>query len=147
MPFADSKTKTKTKREIYPYQNRGKSRLGVMKVLIVEDNKALIWLLKEVLENEGIHYVKTAENGNEGYSVFLSFKPDIILTDIEMPLKNGLEMIRNIRKLQPFIRTIYMSADPAKYKSLLNEEMAIYKADFVNKPFSVSKIMELISEG
>jgi len=117
-----------------------------MKVLIVEDNKALIRLLKKILENEGTCHVKTAENGDEGYAAFLSFKPDIILTDIEMPVKNGLQMIRDIRMLHPRIKTIYMSADPDRYRSLLEEEKTKYKASFLNKPFSCSKIIELIYE-
>ena len=118
----------------------------MIKVLIVEDNKALIRLLKEMLEGEGIYYVKTAQNGDEGYGAFLRFKPDVILTDIEMPVKNGPDMIRDIRMLDPRIKTIYMSADPSRYRSFLEEEKIKYQASFLNKPFSGSKVIELINE-
>jgi len=118
----------------------------VIKVLIVEDNSALIRLLKQTLENEGIYHVKTAKNGEEGYVAFLSFKPNIILTDIEMPVKNGLDMMRDIRMRQPLIKTIYMSADPDRYRSILEEEKIKYQASFLDKPFSSSQITELINE-
>jgi len=118
----------------------------VIKVLIVEDNNALIRLLKQMFESEGIYRVKTAKNGDEGYVAFLSFKPDIILTDIEMPVKNGLDMMRDIRMRQPWIKTIYMSADPDRYRSFLDEEKTKYRASFLDKPFSGSKVIELINE-
>jgi len=63
-------------------------------------------LIKEMMESEGIYRVKTARNSKEGYRVSLHFKPDIILTDIRMPGKNGFEMVRAIRIHNPSIRVI-----------------------------------------
>ena len=51
----------------------------MIKVLIVDDDEALAGLIKEMIEQMGIYRVKTAVNGEEGYEVFLHFKPDIIL--------------------------------------------------------------------
>jgi len=117
-----------------------------MKVLIVDDNKALIGLIREKLEEEGFYNIRTAENGKEGYLAFLSFEPDIILTDIEMPLKNGIEMMRDIRLVQPWIKTVYMSADIYRYRSFLEEEKTKYKAKFLDKPFTCFNITELFGE-
>jgi CheY-like chemotaxis protein len=119
---------------------------GMMRVLIVDDNEALTGLLKEMLETEGIYRVKTAENGEDGYVAFLHFKPDVILTDIEMPVKNGLEMVKDIRAHNPGIRTIYMSADLNRYRSFLEEELTKYKANLLDKPFSCSGVIGLLNE-
>lgn len=114
-----------------------------MKILIVDDNEILTSLMKEILEKEENYQVKTAEDGEEGYTAFLSFNPDIILTDIEMPVKNGFEMIREIRKHNPHIKTIYMSADLNRYRAFLEKEKIRYNANFVDKPFNFSRMMGL----
>lgn len=118
----------------------------MVKVLIVEDNEAIIKLIMEILEKDGSYDVKTAHNGVEGYAAFRIFNPDIILTDIEMPRGNGLEMIRNIRLLHPRVKTIYMSADLNRYRSILEEEKTRYKARLLNKPFSSSMMIGLFHE-
>ena len=118
----------------------------MMKVLIVDDNEDLTGLIKEMIEREGIYRVKTAANGEEGYEVFLHFKPDIILTDIRMPVKNGLEMVRDIRTHNPGIKTIYMSADLNRYRTLLEEEQARYRAGFLEKPFDIFELENLLYE-
>jgi len=118
----------------------------MVKVLIVDDNEVLTGLIKEMLEIEGINDVKTAENGEEGYITFLYFRPDIILTDIEMPVKNGLEMVKDIRAHHPRIKTIYMSSDLNRYRTLLEDEKTKYKAKLLNKPFSPFEVMGFIHE-
>ena len=121
-------------------------RSRMIKVLIVDDSEVLIGLMKEMLETEGLYHVKTAKNGVEGYLTSIQFKPDVIITDIEMPVKNGLEMVRDIRVYQPDIKTIYMSADLSRYRTLLEDEISKYKATLLNKPFSLSEVIGLFCE-
>ena len=115
----------------------------MMKVLIVDDDEALAGLIKEMIEGMGIYRVKTAANGEEGYKVFFHFKPDIILTDIQMPVKNGLEMVRDIRNYDPGIKTIYMSGNMSRFRTCLEEEKTKYKASLLEKPFSYSRLTGL----
>ncbi len=119
---------------------------GIMKVLIVDDNEGLRTLMKEFLEEAGTYRVKTAVNGREGYLASLHFRPDVVLTDIEMPVKNGIDMVREIRVHHPGIKTIYMSGDLGRYRILLEKEKGEHKADCLNKPFSLSKVMGLFRE-
>jgi CheY-like chemotaxis protein len=121
-------------------------RTCMMRVLIVDDNEDLTALIKEMMEREGIYRVKTAANGEEGYAVFLQFKPDIIITDIQMPVKNGLEMVRDIRAHHPGIKIIYMSADLNRYRTLLEDEKTKYRATLLDKPFSCSRVRGLLHE-
>ena len=124
----------------------GSGKKNMMKVLIVDDEEALADLIKEMIEREGIYRVKTAANGEEGYEVFLHFKPDIILTDIRMPGKNGLEMVRDIRAHNPSIRVIYMSGCLSRFRSLLEDEEKKHQASFLTKPFSRFELLGLLSE-
>ena len=108
----------------------------MMKILIVDDDKTIAGFLSEMIEEEGVYRVATAANGAEGYELSLQFKPDIVITDIQMPMKNGLEMVSEIRNHDPAIRTIYMSGDLDQYRTLLEEEKMKYHANFIEKPFS-----------
>ncbi|MDO9529370.1 MAG: response regulator [Syntrophales bacterium] len=124
----------------------GSGKKNMIKVLIVDDEEALADFMKEMVERVGIYRVKTAANGEEGYEVFLQFKPDIILTDIQMPGKNGLEMVRDIRVHHPRIKTIYMSADLKRYQTRLEGEKMKYQASFLEKPFPIFALLGLLSE-
>jgi len=115
-----------------------------LKILIVDDNQYLVFLLKWMLENEG-HEVRSANNGMDGYSAYLLFNPDLILTDIQMPGKNGLELIKEIRRHDPEVRAIYMSGDFSEYWSPLEEEKENYHVGILEKPFSKHQLMHLLS--
>ena len=118
----------------------------MLRILIVDDNSGFISLLKEMLEEEGRCRVATAGNGEDGYRTFLRFRPDVILTDIEMPLKNGLEMVKKIRMCCPRIKIIYMSGHLKRYREVLEKEIKEYKASLIDKPFSFSKVVRMFDE-
>jgi CheY-like chemotaxis protein len=69
-----------------------------LKVLVVEDEEITRWMLKKMIENEGF-VVQDAENGEIGLKMFKSFKPDIVFSDISMPVMDGLKMLEEIRKI------------------------------------------------
>ncbi len=115
-----------------------------MKVLIVDDNQDLAFLLKWMLEDEG-YEVRAAKDGQDGYFTYLLFSPDLVLTDIQMPDKNGLELIKEIRCHNPAVRTIYMSGDLSQYLSPLEEEKEKYHVGVLEKPFSKEELMHLLN--
>jgi len=116
-----------------------------MKVLIVDDNQDLASLIKLMLEDEG-YEVKSAKDGQDGYSTYLLFHPDLVLTDIQMPEKNGLELMEYIRSHNPSVKTIYMSADLSRYWLPLEEERKKYHVGVLEKPFSKDELMSLVSQ-
>ena len=115
-----------------------------MKILIVDDNQDLAFLITWMLEDEG-YEVKSAKNGRDGYSTYLLFNPDLVLTDIQMPEKNGLELIKEIRCHNPSVRTIYMSGDLSQYGPPLEEEKEKYHVGVLEKPFSRHELISLLS--
>lgn len=116
-----------------------------MKILIVDDNQELTFLIKWMLEDEGFE-VRSAKNGEDGYLAYLLFNPDIVLTDIQMPEKNGLELMGHIRSHNPMVRTIYMSGDLGPYWLPLEEERKKYHVGILEKPFSRNELMSLICQ-
>lgn len=119
--------------------------MGKTKLLIVDDNQDLAVLLKIMLEDEG-YEVKLAKDGWDGYRSYLLFAPDLIITDIQMPMKNGLELMEVVRAHNPKARAIYMSGDPSSFQSLLEEEKKRYQVSLLQKPFSKVELMRLLSE-
>jgi CheY-like chemotaxis protein len=65
-------------------------------------------MLKKMLEREG-HEIETATNGKEGIELFEKGKPDLLITDIIMPEKEGLETILQLRKRFPDLKIIAIS--------------------------------------
>lgn len=85
-----------------------------------------------------------AGDGAAGYGTYLLFRPDLVISDIEMPEKSGLEMAAHLRAHNPGIEVIYMSADLDRYRSQLEEEKRKYGVGLLQKPFSRMELMRLL---
>ncbi|MGA2963648.1 MAG: response regulator [Candidatus Korobacteraceae bacterium] len=78
------------------------------KVLAVDDDEAVLTLLLNVLEGAG-YEVSTAQDGAEALRMAQTQPLDLVLTDLVMPNRDGIEVIRSIRKQQPNLRIIAIS--------------------------------------
>jgi DNA-binding response OmpR family regulator len=67
------------------------------KLLFVEDDVTFSYVIKNSLELSGKYEIQTASDGKEGLEMYRSFDPDVIVTDIEMPILDGMEMVKKIR--------------------------------------------------
>ena len=114
------------------------------KILIVDDNQCVALVLQVMLEDEGYNVI-VARDGKEGYLAYLTFEPDLVITDIQMPLKSGIELIQLIRHSNPGVKAIYMSGDPGKFRAALEDEKARHHACFLPKPFSKNDLIRSIS--
>lgn len=81
------------------------------KVLIVDDNDIQIKSLQCYItwEKYGVTEMKVAYNGREGVELAKEFKPDIVIADVEMPLLNGIDMVKEITAEMPWVKTIFIS--------------------------------------
>lgn len=66
------------------------------KILIVEDDPNFVAILKEKFTGEGF-LVFTAQDGKEGFNVSKKEKPDLIISDVLLPIQNGIDMIKKIK--------------------------------------------------
>ncbi len=80
-----------------------------LSILIVEDDPTLSSQLQEYLEMF-FSQVYLATNGVDGYNKYINFKPNIIISDINMPLKNGIELVQKIRAKDNDTEIIVISA-------------------------------------
>lgn len=116
-----------------------------MKVLVVDDNRVLAHSIQEILENEGVE-VMSAYDGKAGYAAYLLFQPDLVITDIQMPRANGLEMMAQIRAHNPMVKTVYMSGNINAFQTLLEGEKERYPVIVFEKPFSMKSLTMLVLE-
>ena len=105
------------------------------RVLVVDDDENFGQIIAETLMAAG-YEVQTADDGLHGYLRYLDQQPDIVLTDIQMPELDGLEMIRCIRTINPNVKAIYISGAISQYRDALKTEGRRYGAMVLNKPFS-----------
>ena len=117
--------------------------LKTLKILIVEDEKRLAQLLKDAISDHFFSVI-IAKDGNEGLKKFKTFKPDIIITDIMMPLCDGLDMTIKIKELDSFIPIIILSAHSDKEKLLKAIDVGISK--YFIKPFDPDEVIEHINK-
>lgn len=119
--------------------------INYRKVLVVDDDRLLGYVIQAILEGEGFE-VRTASDGEEGYSTCLLFRPEIVVADIWMPRKSGLEMMEQIRTQRPEIKTIYMSGELNQARLRLDEEQKKFCISILKKPFSREELTRLIFE-
>jgi CheY-like chemotaxis protein len=120
-------------------------RVKYMKILVVDDNRQIILITTAMLERER-HHVWSADNSSDGYAKFLDTDPDLIITDIQMPSKNGFELMEEIRSHNPDIKTIYMSGNIDLFHRKLEHEKQHYQTHMLPKPFRRSDLIQKISE-
>ena len=116
-----------------------------MKILVVDDTRIIVSVVEAILMQER-HTVFTAHDGREGCAAFGACRPDMIITDIEMPWQDGLSMMTTIRRAQPVIPALYMTGNPGPYQHLLNEEIERHGAGLINKPFTRSELLCSVTE-
>ncbi len=78
------------------------------KILVLDDEPSILLMIKKMLEKAG-HEVEIALNGKEGMKLFEKNRPDLLITDIIMPEKEGLETIFELRKSCPELKIIAIS--------------------------------------
>ncbi len=79
-------------------------------ILIVDDSKMARMTLTKTVVALGYNVIAEAIDGLDGCKKYQEHKPDLIITDIEMPNMNGLEMIEMIKRLNPSVQTIVVSS-------------------------------------
>ena len=114
------------------------------KVLVVDDDCFMSDLMTEFLSESG-HECFSALNGLAGVELFGKIKPDVVVTDIDMPIRNGLWLIEEIRKVDRQVPIIVVSG--LDYDSPSNKfESAIELGANIclEKPFAASEFSKAI---
>ena len=111
-----------------------------MRLLIVDDEKNTRNVLRNFIpwQELGIEEIREAKNGKEALSIAEEFAPDIVLSDVRMPMMNGLEFAKNYRLKDENTRFIFLSA--YSDREYLKEAIKLRAISYVEKPINLSLI-------
>jgi CheY-like chemotaxis protein len=109
------------------------------KILVIEDDPQMRKLLIRMLELDG-YAVLAASNGVEGLWTFKNRSPDLVITDMNMPVKGGDDTIRILRLWSPEAKIIAISG-----ADLLPEALASGASVFFAKPFHPAELTECVA--
>jgi len=110
-------------------------------ILIIDDEKLLAKQLEKALSLEG-YSVISAFTGEEGIEFATKENPDLILVDLKLPDTDGLEILKNISKLEPSPAAVMMTAHGSVEAAVSAIKLGAY--DFVEKPFSIDKLKIIV---
>src|SRR3989339_926214 len=115
-----------------------------LKILVVEDNEKIRKLLCNLLKNIGFQSIAEAENGKLAWDKLQAYSYDLVLTDWQMPVMDGMELLKLIRK-DNFLKNLPVMMITASDSQEAIIEAAKFKIDgYIVKPFSVKTIVEKI---
>jgi CheY-like chemotaxis protein len=110
------------------------------KVLVVDDEIHIVHVVAIKLRNNG-YVVETANNGADAYELALKDKPDIIVTDFQMPVMTGMELVEKLRQNEETknIPIIMLTARSFAIPKEKQEQLKI--SDCLSKPFSPRELL------
>jgi len=113
-----------------------------MKILLVEDEKISRITLTDILTKEG-YRVTPCEEGNKAIELLKKEKYKVVVTDLRLPGKNGLEILKEAKKVNKFISVIVMTAYATVETAVEALKLGAY--DYITKPFSPDELLNMLS--
>ncbi len=113
------------------------------RILIIDDDQDFREMLRLTLEDAG-HEVEEAADGAEGCDRYGQGQHDLVITDIIMPGKEGVETIITLRKMDPGSRIIAISGGGPSRTNYLQHAKKLGAAEFLVKPFRRHQLLDLI---
>ena len=120
------------------------AKLKSLKLLFVEDEEDLLQIIDDTLKKLNLNF-ETAKNGEEALKILeRSDDIDYVITDINMPVMNGLDMIKIIKEKQYDVGVVIMSAHTETEYITKAEEYGV--EDYLLKPFDFIKFIDLMTQ-
>ncbi|ECL2714060.1 response regulator transcription factor [Campylobacter jejuni] len=110
-------------------------------ILVVEDEVKARESMINIL-SERFSKVIGAQNGDEGLKKFKKFKPDLVITDIAMPIMDGLDMAREIKEISDDVPIVVLSAYSEKERLLRSIDIGIDK--YLIKPVDIEELFKVL---
>ena len=110
-------------------------------VLIVDDEPKICQLLSQILAARGCT-VRVAPDGLEGLAEFQRKSADVVITDMKMPKLSGVELLRELKHLDPLLNIVVITAYPSVEGAV--EAMKYGACDFITKPFDIVQIQAIL---
>lgn len=114
------------------------------KLLIVDDALFMRMVIRDVATHAGWDVVGEASNGAEAVELYPKLKPDLVTLDLVMPIKGGLDALKEILALDPKAKVVVVSA--LDQKETLLASIRNGAVDFIVKPFERERILGVLDK-
>jgi two-component system, chemotaxis family, chemotaxis protein CheY len=114
------------------------------RILITDDALFMRVTLKKILTEGGYDVVGEAQNGAEAVQKYAELKPDVVTMDITMPEMDGIQALKEIRKIDPNAKVVMCTA--MGQKNMVVEAVQSGAKDFIVKPFQADRVLEALSK-
>jgi len=113
-------------------------------ILIVDDAAFMRMMIKDVLSKNGFQICGEAENGAKAIEKFKEVNPDLVIMDITMPEVDGIQAVKEIKKMNGTAKIIMCSA--MGQQAMVIEAIQAGAKDFIVKPFQAERIIEAVKK-
>lgn len=110
-----------------------------LRCLIVEDATFIREIYRYSLQSENYEIIAEAADGVDALIKIEALKPDIIILDLILPLKNGLEVLKESHRISPQSRVLVISS--INDQSVINQAKSLGAIDYLTKPFTKQQLL------
>lgn len=122
----------------------GQSPKAMKRVVIADDSRFMREYLKTILRKNGYLVVGEAADGESAVELYQKYKPDLVILDITMPKKTGIESLKEIKQLNENAKVVICSSMGQKF--FIQEAYDNGAIDFIVKPFEVSAVVNTVKK-
>ncbi|MBR1770995.1 MAG: response regulator [Lachnospiraceae bacterium] len=113
-------------------------------ILICDDAAFMRMMIKDILSKNGYNVAGEAENGLKAVEKYKEVSPDLVLMDITMPEMDGIQALKEIKKLDAGAKVIMCSA--MGQQAMVIESIQAGAKDFIVKPFQADRVIEAVKK-
>lgn len=113
-------------------------------ILVCDDAAFMRMMIKDILSKNGYNVAGEAENGIKAVEKYKEVAPDLVLMDITMPEMDGIQALREIKKVDAGAKVIMCSA--MGQQAMVIESIQAGAKDFIVKPFQAERVIEAVKK-
>ncbi len=113
-------------------------------ILIVDDAAFMRMMIRDVLTKNGFEIVGEAENGQKAIEKYKELTPELVIMDITMPEVDGIQAVKEIKKIDSSAKVIMCSA--MGQQAMVIEAIQAGAKDFIVKPFQADRVVEAVKK-
>lgn len=113
-------------------------------ILIVDDASFMRMMIKDVLTKNDFNVVGEAENGLKAVEKYNELKPELVIMDITMPEMDGIQAVKEIKKINSDAKIIMCSA--MGQQAMVIEAIQAGAKDFIVKPFQADRVVDAVKK-
>ena len=114
------------------------------RIMVADDASFMRQMIREIVEGEGHEVVGEAADGDEAVETYKQVQPELVMMDIVMPRRSGIDSVKAILKLDPKARVVMCSA--LGQETLVAEAMDAGALDFIVKPFKPESVLATVKK-